>query len=238
MATTKSLSGADQIRYQSYLNQMEQDQNASIQEKTEEHKDKLSRLINQNHQQTEQMRNDYDLKISEEAEVLEKKLSAIRERNTLLAEQEKSYGEREVEKLKYSYKARIEQEQKIGWVRNGKGGKDRMIILSEHVIADMKTFLKSRGIVSGTIFLGKDGKPMSSRNAQKIITNAAKAAGIAKQVTPHKLRHSFATHLRESGEDLRVIQELLGHSSIQTTEIYTHVSTEEKKHVVSPADSL
>jgi integrase/recombinase XerD len=132
----------------------------------------------------------------------------------------------------------LETEQKIGWVRNGKGGKDRMIILSEQVMAELKTFLKTRGIASGYIFLGREGKPMSARNAQKIMCNAAKTAGITKPVTPHKLRHSFATHLREAGQDLRVIQELLGHSSIQTTEIYTHVSTEEKRKVVSPADTL
>lgn len=132
----------------------------------------------------------------------------------------------------------LEQEQKIGWVRGGKGGKDRMIILSTQVLEDLRTFLRTRSIVSGYIFLGRSGKPMSSRNAQKIICNAARAAGIAKQVTPHKLRHSFATHLREAGQDLRVIQELLGHSSIQTTEIYTHVSTEEKRKVISPMDAL
>ena len=132
----------------------------------------------------------------------------------------------------------IETEQHIGWVRNGKGGKDRMIIIGEHVNANVKTFLHSRNITSGYIFTGKDGKPMTSRNAQKIVSNAAKLAGITKEVTPHKLRHSFATHLRESGEDLRVIQELLGHSSIQTTEIYTQVSAEEKKHILSPGDAL
>jgi integrase/recombinase XerD len=132
----------------------------------------------------------------------------------------------------------LEHDQNIGWVRGGKGGKDRMIIIGRQVLVDLRAFMLARGIKSGTIFLGRDGKPMSSRNAQKIISNAAKAAGITKPVTPHKLRHSFATHLREAGEDLRVIQELLGHSSIQTTEIYTHVSTEEKRKVVSPAEGL
>ena len=132
----------------------------------------------------------------------------------------------------------VEFEQKIAWVRSGKGGKDRMIVLGEKVLDELKSYLKSRGITKGTIFLGKDGKPMTPRNAQKIISLAAKTAGIAKPTTPHKLRHSFATHLREAGQDLRVIQELLGHSSIQTTEIYTHVSTEEKRKVISPAENL
>jgi integrase/recombinase XerD len=132
----------------------------------------------------------------------------------------------------------LEAEQRIGWVRGGKGGKDRMVVIGGRVIDELKAFLKVRGIVSGYIFLGKEGKPLTSRTAQKIVSNAAKAAGITKPVTPHKLRHSFATHLREAGQDLRVIQELLGHSSIQTTEIYTHVSTEEKRKVVSPAETL
>jgi site-specific recombinase XerD len=132
----------------------------------------------------------------------------------------------------------LESEQRIGWVRGGKGGKDRMIILGQQVIDDLKAFLLTRNIAVGYIFAGRNGRSMTARNAQKIISNTAKAAGITKPVTPHKLRHSFATHLRESGEDLRVIQELLGHSSIQTTEIYTHVSTNEKRQVVSPADTL
>ncbi len=132
----------------------------------------------------------------------------------------------------------LELEQRIGWVRAGKGNKDRLIILANTVVEDLQGFLRAKGIASGPIFLGRAGAPMTARNAQKIIALAAKRAGITKKVTPHKLRHSFATHLREAGSDLRLIQELLGHSSIQTTEIYTHVSTEEKRRVVSPADML
>ena len=131
----------------------------------------------------------------------------------------------------------VEAAQRIAWVRHGKGGKDRMVILSEGLVAHLRRYLEREGIVRGPIFLGRDG-PLSVRTAQKIISGLARKAGILKAVTPHKLRHSFATHLREAGTDLRVIQELLGHASIQTTEIYTHVSSEEKRRIVSPLDTL
>jgi len=132
----------------------------------------------------------------------------------------------------------LEMEQRIAWVRHGKGGKDRMVILSQALVTELKHQFLKDGVSSGLIIRGQDNGSMSPRNAQKIVTNAARLAGINKPVTPHKLRHSFATHLREAGTDLRVIQELLGHASIQTTEIYTHVSTEEKSKVVSPLDTL
>ena len=132
----------------------------------------------------------------------------------------------------------LELDQKIAWVRGGKGGKDRMILLGESVTQELRGYLRRHRITTGAVFRGYKGQPMTARNAQKIIKHSAAVAGITKTVTPHKLRHSFATHLRESGHDLRIIQELLGHSSIQTTEIYTHVSVEEKRRVVSPADQL
>ncbi|GAI16795.1 unnamed protein product, partial [marine sediment metagenome] len=78
----------------------------------------------------------------------------------------------------------------------------------------------------------------SSRNMQKIVSRAAKRAEIKKDVHCHTLRHSFATHLLENNTDIRKIQELLGHSNLATTEIYTHISAEELKKIKSPIDSL
>jgi integrase/recombinase XerD len=79
---------------------------------------------------------------------------------------------------------------------------------------------------------------MSRRNVQKIVNGAAKAAGVTKKVSPHTLRHSFATHLLESGVDIRKIQVLLGHSNLNTTQIYTSVSTTELKKITNPLDEL
>ncbi len=130
----------------------------------------------------------------------------------------------------------LEIGEKIGWVRRGKGGKDRLIILSESLIEALKG--RTQGGNDSYLFAGKHGEPLSARNVQKIVERASRKAGIRKRVSPHTLRHSFATHLLESGTDIRKIQELLGHSNLQTTQIYTRVSTEELKKVKSPLDSL
>ena len=87
-------------------------------------------------------------------------------------------------------------------------------------------------------YLFSEDKPMSTRNVQIIIKKAAKKAKINKRVTPHTLRHSFATHLLENGENLLVIQQLLGHENLETTRIYTHISQDQIKNVKSPLDNL
>ncbi|MBT4376750.1 tyrosine-type recombinase/integrase [archaeon] len=132
----------------------------------------------------------------------------------------------------------LDFEEKIGHVRQGKGKKDRIFNLPTFLLKGLKkqTHLQ---VDSGEIYLfsGRIGQ-MSSRNLQKIVSNAAKKAGIKKDVHCHTLRHSFATHLLENGTDIRLIQELLGHSDISTTQIYSHVSPHMLKGVKSPIEEL
>jgi integrase/recombinase XerD len=124
--------------------------------------------------------------------------------------------------------------ERSGWVRLGKGSKDRLFIISEQLAKDLELYLKDRG---NTYVLSKE-KPLTTRNIQKIIKNASIRAGIKKKVTPHTLRHSFATHLLEQGTDIRMIQALLGHSNLNTTQVYTHVSSEQIRKIQNPLDAL
>ena len=131
-------------------------------------------------------------------------------------------------------------DKKIGIVKSGKGKKDRLIIISEKLVEHIKKYLEKRKKKQDQnpyLFPSRDSH-LSIRQAQKIVQKAAKKAQINKRVFCHALRSSFATHLLESGTDIRVIQELLGHINIQTTERYTKVSTKQLKKVKSPLDSL
>jgi integrase/recombinase XerD len=132
----------------------------------------------------------------------------------------------------------LELSEGIARVKGGKGNKDRIIVLSKQWVSEIKKYLKRKKIKSEFVFSKKNAKPISPDTIQKGIKKSAKKAGITKDISPHKLRHSFATHLLESGENIRKIQELLGHSNLSTTQIYTKVTTEELKKVISPLDSL
>lgn len=128
--------------------------------------------------------------------------------------------------------------EKIGHARQAKGKKDRVFNIPDFLLNNLrKQAEKQKQENREFLFTGPKGK-LSSRNIEKIVKKAAEKAGINKKVSPHTLRHSFATHLLESGVNIRMIQELLGHSSISTTELYTHVSSEELKKISSPLDSL
>ena len=124
--------------------------------------------------------------------------------------------------------------QSIGWVRKGKGNKDRVFKIAESLSKQLQKWINKN---PGN-FVFSEKKPMSPRNVQLLIKTAAKKADINKKVTPHTLRHSFATHLLENGVDIRMIQELLGHSDLSTTQIYAHVSTEQLRKIKNPLDRL
>jgi len=125
-----------------------------------------------------------------------------------------------------------------GWVRLGKGAKDRIFIVSEMFKKDLLEYMEKTGAGGKGYIFSVNGKKMSPRGIQHAIKISAERAGIDKPVHVHTLRHSFATHLLENGVDIRKIQKLLGHSNLQTTQIYTQVSNEEIKKIKSPLDML
>jgi site-specific recombinase XerD len=120
-------------------------------------------------------------------------------------------------------------------VKGAKGNKDRITILSHTVLNDLRIYYKIHR-PKNYLFEGYKGTPYSGTSIGKIVRKAARRANIKQHVTPHMLRHSFATHLLENGTDLRYIQSLLGHNSSKTTEIYTHVAVNAFKNIVNPLD--
>jgi integrase/recombinase XerD len=120
-------------------------------------------------------------------------------------------------------------------VNDGKGGKDRVTIFSESIKNDLLEYISKIDFRTKYLFEGRRGK-YSPKTVQKIIEQSAKRANIQRVITPHMLRHSFATHLLESGTDIRIIQQLLGHSSVRTTQGYTFVSTINFSKIKNPLD--
>jgi integrase/recombinase XerD len=114
----------------------------------------------------------------------------------------------------------------------GKGSKERLVPIGRKAIAAVAIYLRElrpkleKGQGKGVLFLNARGQPLSRMGAWKILRKYSEIAGITKPISPHTLRHSFATHLLEGGADLRAVQEMLGHADISTTQIYTHVDRE------------
>jgi integrase/recombinase XerC len=117
----------------------------------------------------------------------------------------------------------------------GKGGKQREVPFGARAAAALDAYLESRGRADGPLFLGRRTRRLGVRSIFEIVRRQARAAGIARRVTPHTLRHSFATHLLDRGADLRMIQELLGHSRLSTTQRYTHVTATQLMRVYDRA---
>jgi integrase/recombinase XerC len=106
----------------------------------------------------------------------------------------------------------------------GKGAKERFVPFGAPAAAALDGYLEGRGHGAGPLFLGRRGRRLGVRSIFDVVRRRARAAGITRRVTPHTLRHTFATHLLDRGADLRMIQELLGHSRLSTTQRYTHVT--------------
>lgn len=125
----------------------------------------------------------------------------------------------------------------------GKGSKERLVFLCDSAIVAIRNYLplreariRRRGVVDhGMLFVNAKGLPLSTRGAEKILERRRLGAGVKKHLTPHTFRHSFATHLVAAGADMRVVQEMLGHSSISTTQVYAHVDMERLRCVYEQA---
>ncbi len=145
----------------------------------------------------------------------------------------------EVVKLKISD---IDSDRMLIYIRSAKGYKDRYTLLSQSALTKLRLYLKAFNVHKYDkqwLFPGQNkDRHLSKRSAQKVFKRACKKAGINKEVGIHSLRHSFATHLLEQGVDLRYIQNLLGHKSSTTTEIYTHVSNKNLIEITNPFDKL
>ena len=132
----------------------------------------------------------------------------------------------------------IDRERMLLRVEQGKGQKDRFVMLSPQLLELLRDW-RQVAQPRGWLFPGLDPvNPMSARQLCRAVSAAARAAGIAKRVSPHTLRHSFATHLLEQNVDIRVIQVLLGHAKLETTALYTRVAVNTIRDVTSPLEQL
>ncbi|HAL56101.1 MAG TPA: integrase [Bacteroidetes bacterium] len=132
----------------------------------------------------------------------------------------------------------IDSERRLIFVRGGKGAKDRYTLLGEATLEVLQNYWRMHG-KGKWLFPGqRAGEHLSERSAEAIFETALRAAGISKSASFHSLRHAFATHLLEAGVDIRYIQELLGHSSLKTTEIYLHVTQKQVRQIRSPIDQM
>ena len=138
----------------------------------------------------------------------------------------------------------VDSERMLLRVERGKGGQYRNAMLPTDLLTPLRQWWKmgcEQGVMhrDGWLFPGLHAmKPISTRQLHRIVVEASQAAGIAKRVSPHNLRHSFATHLLEDGTDIRITRALLGHAKLENTAFYTKVATRTVRAVTSPLDKL
>lgn len=133
----------------------------------------------------------------------------------------------------------IDSDRGVIVVRNGKGNKPRQVLLPKRLLTELRRYWKEERPSRPYLFSSRQhAQPMHPTYLQKAMKIAAVRAGIDKRVSPHVLRHSFATHLLEAGTDLRTLQVLLGHTSIRTTTTYLHITTSHLRRLKSPLDEL
>lgn len=130
----------------------------------------------------------------------------------------------------------IDSERMMIRVEQGKGNKDRYTLLSERLLRELRVYWRAYRPKEWLFSMGNGSRPISDRTVQKIFYRAKDRAGITKRGGIHMLRHAFGTHLLEGGTDVRVIQNLMGHKSLQTTSRYMHVSRQRVMAAVSPFD--
>jgi site-specific recombinase XerD len=127
----------------------------------------------------------------------------------------------------------LDFERRLIYIEQGKGKKDRVTLLPESLLADLKNLMAGRN-PEDYLLPSERGGRLSARTAQAVFYQVLKKSGVKKAVSFHSLRHSFATHLLENGVDIRYVQELLGHNSIRTTQVYTHVTNSNIQNIKSP----
>jgi len=128
-------------------------------------------------------------------------------------------------------------ESNFGWIRNGKGGKDRPFIIAHSLKEELQHYLKDKQ-PEEWLFVGWNNSPYDASSVREILNKAKRKAGIKKNIHPHLLRHSFATHLIQNGYSPLEVQPLLGHNNVNTTMVYVHLAATNILNVKSPLDGL
>lgn len=162
-----------------------------------------------------------------------------------LGEDEKALRDRAILETFYSTGIRISElvglnDEDIDFISGvvkvrGKGKKERLVPIGEHALRAIKDYLAKRKRQSGILFLNKSGNRLTISGTRNVVHKYIRLASLNQRISPHTLRHSFATHLLNRGADLRSVQELLGHANLSTTQIYTHLTTEKLKSVYDKA---